>query len=134
MFTYPGFDPIALQLGPLAVRWYGLMYLIGFVGGWWFARLRAKQPGAICTPEQVEDLAFYTALGVILGGRIGYVLFYGFAELLDDPLSLIRIWEGGMSFHGGLIGVFIAFWLFGRKVGATFFQVADFSAPMVPIG
>ena len=134
MIPFPEIDPIALQLGPLAIRWYGLMYLVGFLGGWWFARKRAAQPGAICTPAQVEDLAFYTALGVILGGRIGYVLFYGFAELVADPASIFRIWEGGMSFHGGLIGVFIAFWLFGRKVGATFFQVSDFSAPMVPIG
>jgi phosphatidylglycerol:prolipoprotein diacylglycerol transferase len=134
MWEYPGFDPIALQLGPLAIRWYGLTYLIGIGGAWWLARLRARQPGAVVTPVQVDDLVFYVALGVILGGRIGYMFFYGFDQLIENPLNLLRIWEGGMSFHGGLLGVILAFVLYARKIGANYIDVADFSAPMVPIG
>ena len=134
MFTYTGIDPIALQIGPLAIRWYGLMYLIGFVGGWWLGRYRAKQWGVPFTVEQIDDLLFYVALGVILGGRIGYMIFYGWAGIIADPLSVLRIWEGGMSYHGGLIGVLLAMWLMARKVGSTFFRVTDFIAPFVPIG
>jgi phosphatidylglycerol:prolipoprotein diacylglycerol transferase len=134
MWEYPGFDPIALQLGPLAIRWYGLTYLIGIGGAWWLARLRARQPGAVVTPVQVDDLVFYVALGVILGGRIGYMFFYGFDQLIENPLNLLRIWEGGMSFHGGLLGVMLAFLLYARKIGANYIDVADFSAPMVPVG
>ena len=107
MWEYTGFDPVALQLGPLAIRWYGLMYLVGFVGGWWLMRRRALNGPSPLTPEQADDVLFYIALGVILGGRIGYVLFYGWQNLLADPLSLFRIWEGGMSFHGGFLGVLI---------------------------
>jgi phosphatidylglycerol:prolipoprotein diacylglycerol transferase len=134
MWEYPGFDPVALQLGPLAIRWYGLTYLVGIGGAWWLARHRAQQPGAVVTPTQVDDLVFYVALGVILGGRIGYMFFYGFDQLLQNPLNLLRIWEGGMSFHGGLLGVIVAFVLYARKIGANYIDVADFSAPMVPIG
>jgi phosphatidylglycerol:prolipoprotein diacylglycerol transferase len=134
MWDYPGFDPVALQLGPLAVRWYGLTYLVGIAGAWWLARRRAERPGAVVTPAQVDDLVFYVALGVILGGRIGYMLFYGFDQLAANPLNILRIWEGGMSFHGGLLGVIIAFALFARKTGKNLFDVADFSAPMVPVG
>jgi phosphatidylglycerol:prolipoprotein diacylglycerol transferase len=134
MWEYPGFDPVALQLGPLAIRWYGLTYLVGIGGAWWLARRRAQQPGAVVTAMQVDDLVFYVALGVILGGRIGYMFFYGFDQLLENPLNLLRIWEGGMSFHGGLLGVILAFVLYARKIGANYIDVADFSAPMVPIG
>jgi phosphatidylglycerol---prolipoprotein diacylglyceryl transferase len=134
MWEYPGFDPIALQLGPLAVRWYGLSYLVGIGGAWWLARRRAARPGAVVTPVQVDDLVFYVALGVILGGRLGYMFFYGFDQLLANPLNLLRIWEGGMSFHGGLLGVIVAFLLYARKIGAHVVDVADFSAPMVPVG
>ena len=131
---YPGFDPIALELGPLAIRWYGLMYLIGFGGSWWLMRYRARQPGAVVTPVQVDDLLFYGALGVILGGRIGYMLFYNFGQVLDEPLSLFKIWQGGMSFHGGFLGVVVAMWLYSRKIGQSFLRLGDFIAPVAPIG
>ena len=134
MFTWPDFDPIAVSFGPLAVRWYGLMYLIGFAGGWWLGRVRARQGLAPVTVEQVDDLVFYIAMGVILGGRIGSVIFYNFDTLLADPLYLLRIWEGGMSFHGGLLGVIFAVYLFGRKHGLSLFQMTDFVAPLVTIG
>jgi phosphatidylglycerol:prolipoprotein diacylglycerol transferase len=134
MLQYSPFDPIALQVGPLAIRWYGLMYLIGFVGGWWLVRVRAKRGNAPVTVEQVDDLLFYTALGVILGGRVGYTLFYNWPRFVDDPLSIVRIWEGGMSFHGGFLGVLLAMWLFGRKIGTGFWRLTDTIAPVVPIG
>jgi phosphatidylglycerol:prolipoprotein diacylglycerol transferase len=130
--TYPNIDPVALSLGPLQVHWYGLMYLFGFAGAWWLGRVRAKQSG--WTVSQVEDLLFYGALGVILGGRIGYALFYDLANNIDNPLNILKVWQGGMSFHGGLLGVLIAFWLFARKTQKTYFEVSDFIAPMVPIG
>ncbi len=134
MLTYPGFDPVALQLGPIAIRWYGLMYLVGFAGGWWLGRVRAARADAPVTPVQVDDLVFYVALGVILGGRVGYMLFYGFDQLVENPLNLLRIWEGGMSFHGGLLGVIVAMVVFARKTACGFFRLADFVAPLVPIG
>jgi phosphatidylglycerol---prolipoprotein diacylglyceryl transferase len=134
MFEYPGFDPILLRLGPLAVRWYGLMYLIGIALGWWLLRRRAKRGVIDWQPAQVDDMVFYTAMGVILGGRIGYTFFYGWANLVADPLSILRIWEGGMSFHGGLLGVMVAMWWFGRAHGRDMFSMCDVIAPVVPIG
>ena len=134
MIQYPEIDPIALQIGPLAIRWYGLMYLTGFVCGWWLARYRARKGNAICSVEQVDDLVFYVALGVILGGRVGYVLFYNFSAFLDNPFMLFKIWEGGMSFHGGFLGVLLAAFLFARKLGQRNWAVADFVAPLTPIG
>ena len=134
MIQYPGFDSIALQLGPVAIRWYGLMYLIGFGGGWWLARRRASAGHSPCTPEQVDDLLFYVALGVILGGRVGYMFFYNWSQLADDPLSLFYIWQGGMSFHGGFLGVLLALYLYGRKIGRGFWELTDFCSPLVCIG
>lgn len=134
MLSYPNIDPVALSLGPLQVHWYGLMYLVGFAGGWWLGRLRARRPGAVLTSAQVDDYVFYVALGVVLGGRIGYVLFYNLPALFADPLLLFKVWEGGMSFHGGLLGVLLATWLFARKIRQAFFAVADFVAPLVTIG
>lgn len=131
---YPEFDPIITSIGPLALRWYGLMYLLGFVGAWWLARYRARYPGSIMTPLQVDDLIFYGALGVVLGGRIGYILFYSFDAWLADPLVLLRVWEGGMSFHGGLLGVMAAMVLLCRKHGFSYFQLGDFVAPLAPVG
>lgn len=131
---FPEFDPIALQLGPLAIRWYGLMYLIGFAAAWWLGRKRADRPGSVITPAQMDDLLFYAALGVILGGRVGYTLFYGFDSWIRDPLQILRVWEGGMSFHGGFLGVLVAMWLYGRRTGKGFFALTDFIAPLVPLG
>ncbi len=138
MLTYPHIDPVAFQLGPLKVHWYGLMYLIGFLLGWLLGRWRASRtgagPGARWTGAMVDDLVFYVVVGVVAGGRLGYMLFYGYDQILANPLNVLKVWEGGMSFHGGLIGVLIAIWLFGRKHRLSFFQVGDFVAPLVPPG
>ncbi|MGD8430360.1 MAG: prolipoprotein diacylglyceryl transferase, partial [Ectothiorhodospiraceae bacterium] len=134
MLRYPDIDPIAFQIGPLAVHWYGLMYAIGFLAGWWLGRMRAKQPWRPVQPAQMDDLVLFVAIGVVAGGRIGYMLFYGFPTLIHDPLQLFRIWQGGMSFHGGLIGVLIMTWWFARRIGRGFWEVIDFVAPLVPIG
>lgn len=134
MLTYPDINPVALSVGPVRIHWYGLMYLIGFVGGWWLGRMRAARPQSGWTAAQVDDVLFYVVMGVVLGGRIGYVLFYAFPEFLVQPLMLVRIWDGGMSFHGGLLGVLTAAWLYGRKTQKGFFGVTDFLAPLVPVG
>ncbi|MFT4676290.1 MAG: phosphatidylglycerol:prolipoprotein diacylglycerol transferase [Patiriisocius sp.] len=148
MWQYPQFDPVAISLGPIQIHWYALSYLIGIAIVWWHFGYRnraaskvleargKKQPSRTVTPwteEQLSDLIFYGVLGVILGGRVGYMLFYGFDQLLENPLNLFRVWEGGMSFHGGMLGVFIGMYWFGRKVGKSFFEVSDFVAPGVPI-
>jgi phosphatidylglycerol:prolipoprotein diacylglycerol transferase len=134
MFVYSHPDPIAFSLGPLRVHWYGLMYLVGFLAGWWLARRRAARPGSTWTPADVDDLIFYCAVGVIFGGRLGWMLFYGTEHLLSDPLSIVRLWEGGMSFHGGLIGVITALMLFAQKRGRAIADVFDFTAPLPAIG
>ena len=134
MLTYPEIDPVAISLGPLKIHWYGLMYVIGIVGAWWLARRRAVLGQISLSPQQVEDLIFYCALGVILGGRLGYTLFYNLPLFLSNPASILRIWEGGMSFHGGMLGVFLAMWWYGRKLGTGFFFLSDFIGPLVPIG
>lgn len=131
---YPTIDPVAIALGPLKIHWYGLMYLIGFAGAWWLGKIRAKRPNSGWNTAEISDLIFYAGLGVVLGGRIGYILFYDFANFLQDPVRLFKVWEGGMSFHGGLLGVITSMWLYGRKTQRHFFQVADFVAPLVPIG
>ena len=132
MLNYPQIDPVALSLGSLNIHWYGLMYLVGFLGAWLLGRYRAKSIG--WSNDQIDDLIFYAAMGVVLGGRIGYVLFYNFPAFMDNPIILIKIWQGGMSFHGGLLGVLIAMYLFGKKYKHSFFEVTDFIAPLVPIG
>ncbi|MDX1589399.1 MAG: prolipoprotein diacylglyceryl transferase [Oleiphilaceae bacterium] len=134
MLEHPDFDPVAIALGPLEIHWYGLTYVVAFVLGWWLGRLRTRRPGAPINEEQMGDLVFYVALGVILGGRFGYVLFYHFDQFLADPLWLLRIWQGGMSFHGGLIGVLAAMLWYARSLGLRFFQITDFVAPLVPLG
>ena len=135
MLTYPDIDPIIFSIGPLAIRWYGLMYVLGFVGAWLLARKRSRQSWSIIKVEQVDDLIFYGMLGVILGGRLGYSIFYGWEDWLQDPLYIFKITQGGMSFHGGLIGVVTAMWLYGRRaLGKDMIQVTDFIAPIVPIG
>ncbi|MGC9456967.1 MAG: prolipoprotein diacylglyceryl transferase, partial [Halothiobacillaceae bacterium] len=134
MLTYPEIDPVALALGPLKIHWYGLMYAVGFALAWALGRHRAGKPHTPLNAAQVDDLLFYCALGVVLGGRLGYILFYQSAGLVQDPLMILRLWEGGMSFHGGLIGVLTAMWLFARKTGKGFFEIGDFVAPLVPLG
>ena len=134
MLIAPNIDPVAISFGPLKVHWYGLMYLVGFVGGWWLAVRQAKRPGSGWKPEEISDLLFYIILGVILGGRLGYVLFYNLAHYLDHPLEIFYLWTGGMSFHGGLIGVILAMLYFARRTQRTFFTVADFIAPVTPLG
>jgi phosphatidylglycerol:prolipoprotein diacylglycerol transferase len=128
-------DPIALGLGPLQIHWYGLMYLLGFVAAWFLGRSRIRAgrlPGV--DENGYGDLMFYAMLGVVLGGRVGYVLFYGFGAFLDDPLMLFKVWEGGMSFHGGLLGVALAVWLWSRRRGLHFMDSIEFIAPLVPPG
>jgi phosphatidylglycerol:prolipoprotein diacylglycerol transferase len=134
MLTYPNIDPIALQIGPLKIHWYGIMYLVAFGAAWWLGVRRAKRPGSNWTAEQISDVIFYGAMGTVLGGRVGYILFYAFPSFLHDPLMIFRVWEGGMSFHGGFLGVLVAMWLFGRKHKRGFFEITDFIAPLVPVG
>ena len=134
MLTYPEIDPVIFSIGFLKIRWYGLMYVIGFLLAWWLARRRSKRDDSPINAEQVDDLVFYAMLGVIVGGRVGYALVYGTDQLLSDPFYLFRITEGGMSFHGGLAGVLIAMWLYGRKLKHTMWKMTDFVAPLVPLG
>ncbi|TJZ73043.1 prolipoprotein diacylglyceryl transferase [Chitiniphilus eburneus] len=135
MLVHPQFDPIAFSLGPVSVHWYGLMYLVGFLLFLGLGRWRIKRgnpPG--WQSQEMDDLLFYGVLGVILGGRLGYVLFYKPDFYLHHPIDIIKVWEGGMAFHGGFLGVLVAMWLFGRKTGRTFLQVTDLIAPLVPLG
>lgn len=134
MFVHPQFDPVAISLGPLAVHWYGLMYLLSFLVGWGVAVWRTRSPHVHWDREEVGDFLFYVVLGVVIGGRVGYMLFYQPQLLLSDPLQLFFIWEGGMSFHGGMLGVFAAAAWFARKTERKFFDVTDFVAPVIPIG
>jgi len=134
MLEYPVIDPIALQIGPLAARWYGIMYAVGFSAAWFLARRRAARPGSGWTAMQVDDLITWGVAGVVLGGRIGYVLFYDLAYYLDNPLQILSIWRGGMSFHGGVAGVVLVAWLYGRSIGKPLLAVGDFIAPLVPPG
>jgi len=134
MLTYPEIDAVIFAIGPLKIRWYGLMYVIGFLLAWWLARRRSRRDDSPITADQVDDLIFYGMLGVILGGRIGYALVYATEQLFSEPLYLLKITEGGMSFHGGLAGVLIAMWLYGRKLGLTMWRMTDFVAPIVPLG
>jgi phosphatidylglycerol---prolipoprotein diacylglyceryl transferase len=134
MIAYPHIDPVAVRLGPLAVHWYGVMYLVGFASAWWLGRRRARQDWRGWKPDDLDDLVFYIALGVILGGRLGYVLFYDLPRFLAAPWTIFMVWHGGMSFHGGLVGVLLAMAWYGRRRGKRFFEVADFIAPLIPPG
>ncbi|WAJ37169.1 prolipoprotein diacylglyceryl transferase [Pseudomonas sp. GOM7] len=134
MLPYPQIDPVAVALGPLKIHWYGLMYLVGIGGAWWLASRRLNRFDPTWNKDKLSDLVFWVAMGVILGGRLGYVLFYDLPAYIAEPAKILRIWEGGMSFHGGLIGVMLATWWFGKRNGKSFFELMDFIAPLVPIG
>lgn len=134
MIAYPEIDPIAISIGPINIAWYGLTYVAGLAFAWWLGRQRSRLPGAVVSEDQLDDLIFYAALGIILGGRIGYIIFYGWSGLMADPLRLFRVWEGGMAFHGGLLGVIAAMLLFCRRHKLSIPGVMDFIAPLAPIG
>ncbi len=140
MLVYPHIDPVAVKVGPifgfgpLLIHWYGIMYLIGFVAAWWLARYRARRPGSTWTGLEVDDLIFYCSMGVILGGRLGWCLVYGHDVLAQSLLNVFRIWDGGMSFHGGLAGVFVSIIVFARVKGKNIADVCDFVAPLPGIG
>jgi phosphatidylglycerol:prolipoprotein diacylglycerol transferase len=144
MLMYPDINPVALSLGPFEVfdkvlgpfnvHWYGIMYLCAFVSAWALAMYRTRGPNPIVDKAQVENLITYGAFGVILGGRFGYVFFYGFDQFLVDPLWLLRVWDGGMSFHGGLIGVIVAMFVYAKRLKISYLRLMDFVAPIVPLG
>ncbi len=134
LLIHPNIDPIAFSIGPLAVRWYGLMYLAGFAIGWWLGTRRIAKGQAPITRAQLDDLLFLVVLGVILGGRLGYVLFYKPAYYAAHPLEILAIWQGGMSFHGGLLGVTLALVVAARRHGVDWLRLTDFIAPLVPPG
>jgi phosphatidylglycerol:prolipoprotein diacylglycerol transferase len=135
MLVHPQFDPIAIKLGPLAVHWYGLMYLVGFALFWGVGRYRiARSPGGVWAAKDLDDALFWGILGTILGGRLGYILFYKFAHYSTEPWRIFYLWEGGMSFHGGMLGVILAMALFARSRRQNWLAVTDFIAPLVPLG
>ncbi|MCX7116878.1 MAG: prolipoprotein diacylglyceryl transferase [Legionellales bacterium] len=134
MLTFPNINPIAFSIGPLQVHWYGLMYLLGFLMAWGLAKWRVKHYQLSWTDTQVSDLIFYGSLGVIIGGRLGYMLFYDLSQWVSHPLLIFKLWGGGMSFHGGLLGVVLALWFVSYKEKKSFFEVIDFVAPLIPLG
>lgn len=134
MHIHPQFDPIAFQVGPLAVHWYGITYLVGFILFLVLGNYRAKHSQTFMTKELVDRYLMYAVLGVIIGGRLGYILFYKFSDYLANPVSMLYVWQGGMSFHGGFIGVLLATWLFSRRIKQSFWSVTDFIAPLAPLG
>ena len=134
MLAYPEIDPVAIAVGPVKVHWYGLTYLAGLLFAWWMATRQTRRSWSVVSRDQVDDLIFFSAMGVVLGGRLGYILFYGFERLLADPTWALRVWEGGMSFHGGMLGVIFANWLYARKHQIVFADLLDFIAPLVPVG
>ncbi|MET0232489.1 MAG: prolipoprotein diacylglyceryl transferase [Rhodanobacteraceae bacterium] len=141
MIQYPGFNKIALEIGPfgsfgpLKIHWYGIMYLVAFAAAWWLGRVRAKQPGSTWKPIDIDDFMFFGMLGTIIGGRVGYVLFYGLEFwTAEDKWYPFKVWDGGMSFHGGLLGVLAAFAIFAVRRGRRIGDVFDFAAPLPGIG
>jgi phosphatidylglycerol---prolipoprotein diacylglyceryl transferase len=140
MIEYPSFNPIAVEIGPfgnfgpLKIHWYGIMYLVAFGAAWWLGRVRARRPGSTWKLADIDDFMFFGMLGTILGGRIGYVLFYGLEFWAEDKWYPVKVWDGGMSFHGGLLGVLIAFAVFAVRRGRRIADVFDFAAPLPGIG
>lgn len=134
MFVYPSIDPVAFHIGSWPVYWYGVMYMVSFLSCWAVLSLRVRYSRQDFSQDQVSDLVFYGALGAVIGGRVGYMLFYNFQALLSHPLSLFKTWQGGMSFHGGLLGVLVGMWLLTRKFRKSFLTLTDFLAPVIPLG
>ena len=130
----PDINPIAVQFGPIAIHWYALSYLAAFGMAWWLGNRLADRPGSLFSREQVADFIFYGALGILLGGRLGYILFYKPGYYLDHPLEIFFLWRGGMSFHGGMLGTVFALWLYARHLKTGLLQVTDFIGPLVPLG
>ena len=135
MFQFPQLDPVAIDFGFLQIRWYGISYVAGLLTGWWLLHQRARhQPLLGWTTVQVSDLIFYGTVGILVGGRLGSVLFYNLPYYLENPLEILMIQRGGMSFHGGMIGVIAALWYYSRKIDQTFFETTDFIVPVAPVG
>jgi phosphatidylglycerol---prolipoprotein diacylglyceryl transferase len=134
MLIHPNINPILLSVGPLKIHWYGIMYLMAFGIAWLLGQWRAKNTQGQWTKEGVGDLIFYCVIGVIVGGRLGYMIFYALPDLMSNPFDLLKVWQGGMSFHGGLLGVLVSMWWYGKQHQKPFFEVADFTAPLVPLG
>ncbi len=134
MLIHPTIDPVIVAIGPVAIRWYGMMYLAGFAAGWWLGRARIRAGLAPVTREQFDDLLFFIVLGIVLGGRLGYVLFYKPVFYLSHPLEIFAVWQGGMSFHGGFLGVLATALWFGHKHRIPWLRLMDFVAPLVPPG
>ncbi len=134
MLVYPEIDPVALQIGPIAIHWYGLMYLTGFALVWFLGRWRISRGQSNLGLRDLEDIIFYSVLGVVAGGRLGYVLFYKPADYLANPIEIFYLWQGGMSFHGGLIGVIVVLLIFARQRQKSLLEIGDFVAPLIPLG
>ena len=134
MFTFPQFNPVVISLGPLSIHWYGVMYIIAFGGAWVLASYRRNMKPNQWSTDQISDLVFYGAIGAVVGGRLGSVFFYNFDRFLVDPLWVFRVWEGGMSFHGGLLGVGVAFYFYSKSLRKGFWETIDFIVPFVPFG
>lgn len=134
MLYYPEINNVAIQIGPIKIYWYGISYLIGFAFAWWLAKIRAQKLNYHWNNEIISDFIFYCAIGAIVGGRLGYILFYNLKELLYDPWFIFKTWHGGMSFHGGLLGVVISLFFFARKMKLTLIKMIDFAAPLTSIG
>jgi len=134
MLSFPQIDPVAISIGPVAVHWYGLMYLVGFGSAWLLGRWRVKKNLTRVTSADLEDMLFISMLSAVLGGRLGYVIFYKPDYYINHLTEIFYLWEGGMSFHGGLLGVVISLWLFARKRNYRFLELGDLIAPLVPLG
>ncbi len=132
--AFPSIDPVLIEIGPFAIRWYALAYIVGLVVGWRYVRWLVQRPGWRLTPLEIDDLLLYVTLGVVLGGRLGYVLFYRPGYYLSEPLEALAVWQGGMSFHGGTLGVIFAMWLFAQLRNRSFLEIGDAVVCAIPIG